>query len=53
MKFFKKMYANKFIRYSFIVLVLLFAAEGFILTASFFAIKLHLFNDPGAVDYND
>lgn len=53
MKFFNRMYANKFIRYSFIAFVLLFAAEGFILTASFFAIKLHLFNDPGAVDYND
>ena len=31
----------------------LFAAFGFILTVSFFAIKLHIFNDPGAVDYND
>lgn len=53
MNFIQKISTNKFLRYSFIGLVLLFALEGFILTASYFAIKMHIFNDPGAVDYND
>ena len=49
----KRLFQNKYVKYSVITLILLFAAEGFILTASYFAIKLHIFNDPGAVDYND
>ncbi len=49
----KRLLKNKFLRYTVIVLVLLFAAEGFILTVSYFAIKMHIFNDPGAVDFND
>ncbi len=53
MNIIQKITANKIVRYSFIALVLLFALEGFVLTASYFAIKLHILNDPGAVDYND
>lgn len=30
-----------------------FAIVGFVLTGTYVAIKLHLTNDPGAVDYND
>lgn len=44
---------NRLFRTTFVIVVLLFAIIGFVLTTSFFAIKLHLFNDPGAVDYND
>ncbi len=50
---FKKLQTNKSLRISTIIVVLAFALIGFVLTTSFFAIKLHLFNDPGAVDYND
>ncbi|MEI8204592.1 MAG: hypothetical protein WCH34_16345 [Bacteroidota bacterium] len=35
------------------VVVILFALIGFGLTSAFFAIKLHLTNDPGTVDVND
>ena len=44
---------NKKLRITIYVLLILYAIIGFVLTTSFFAIKLHLFNDPGAVDYND
>lgn len=48
-----KLKNNRFLRISAMIFVVLFALIGFVLTTSFFAIKLHLFNDPGAVDYND
>jgi hypothetical protein len=48
-----KLKNNKVLRITTLTVVLLFALIGFVLTSSFFAIKLHLFNDPGAVDYND
>jgi len=44
---------NKKLRITIYVLLILYAIIGFVLTTSFFAIKLHLFNDPGAVDFND
>ncbi|MEI6823812.1 MAG: hypothetical protein WCL51_17925 [Bacteroidota bacterium] len=44
---------NKKLRITIYVLFILYAIIGFVLTTSFFAIKLHLFNDPGAVDFND
>jgi len=47
--FFKK----KYIRIPLIILILGFAIYGFMLTAAYFAVKLHLTNDPGGVDYND
>jgi len=50
---FKKLQSNKSLRITTTILVLVFSLIGFVLTTSFFAIKLHLFNDPGAVDYND
>ena len=50
---FKKLKQNKAIRYSSIILTVLFALIGFMLTTAFVGIKLHVFNDPGAVDYND
>jgi len=34
-------------------IILLFAIYGFVLTASYFAVKLHITDDPGGVDYND
>lgn len=40
----------KYLLYS---IILVFAFIGFILTGSYFAIKLHITDDPGAVDYND
>lgn len=50
---FNKIRNNKLLRYLTISLILLFALNGFVLTFAFVGIKLHLFNDPGAVDYND
>ncbi len=49
----KKIKKNKFIKYSVIIITILFAIEGFLMTATFVGIKLHIFKDPGAVDYND
>lgn len=49
----KKIIIHPVLKKILVILLLLFAAEGFILTASFFAIKLHLFNDPGSVDKSD
>jgi hypothetical protein len=50
---FKRIRNNKLLKYLTISLILLFALNGFVLTFAFIGIKLHLFNDPGAVDYND
>jgi hypothetical protein len=33
--------------------IVVFALIGFFLTTAFFAVKLHVTNDPGAVDFND
>ncbi len=44
---------RKFLKYTSYSLVGLFALIGFFLTTAFFAVKLHLTDDPGAVDYND
>ncbi len=49
----RKLKQYKYIWYTTIISTLLFAIIGFILTAGFIGIKLHLFNDPGGVDYND
>ena len=40
----------RFFGFGFIVV---FALIGFFLTTAFFAVKLHVTDDPGAVDYND
>jgi hypothetical protein len=50
---FKRIKNNKLLKYLTISIILLFALNGFVLTFAFVGIKLHLFNDPGAVDYND
>lgn len=50
---YQRLKKNKTIRYTTITVILLFALNGFVLTSAFIGIKLHLFNDPGAVDYND
>lgn len=50
---FKRIFQNKAVRIITISVVLLFAGIGFVLTVGFFGVKLHLFNDPGGVDYND
>jgi hypothetical protein len=50
---FKKISQNKLFKYTAITIILLFALNGFVLTSAFIGVKLHLFNDPGAVDYND
>ena len=48
------MFKNKSLfRYVFNGIVILFAFIGFILTGSYLAIKLHITDDPGGVDYND
>ena len=44
---------KKFAKISGIVVVIIYALIGFFLTSAFFAIKLHITNDPGAVDFND
>jgi len=49
----KKLLKNKIVNISLKTVIVVFAIIGFVLTTSFFAIKLHIFNDPGAVDYND
>lgn len=40
----------KYFGYTFVIV---FALIGFFLTTAFFAIKLHVTDDPGTVDYND
>lgn len=50
---FKKLKQNKAIRFTTKAFIVLFALVGFMLTTAFVGIKLHVFNDPGAVDYND
>ena len=49
----KKLKQNKAIRFTTKAFIVLFALVGFMLTTAFVGIKLHVFNDPGAVDYND
>ncbi|NVO02401.1 MAG: hypothetical protein HXX09_06820 [Bacteroidetes bacterium] len=44
---------KKVAKISGIVIVIIYALIGFFLTSAFFAIKLHITNDPGAVDFND
>ncbi|OFY34747.1 MAG: hypothetical protein A2275_14025 [Bacteroidetes bacterium RIFOXYA12_FULL_35_11] len=45
--------ANRKFRYFILGAIAVFATIGFVLTGAFLAVKLHLTNDPGAVDYND
>ncbi len=47
------MMQKKFIQYIIYGVVLFFAFVGFVLTGTYVAVKLHITNDPGAVDYND
>jgi len=49
----KSFFNRKYIRIPLTLIVLGFAAYGFVLTAAYFAVKLHLTDDPGGVDYND
>jgi hypothetical protein len=49
----KSYYQKKYVRNVLIFIILGFAVIGFGLTAAFFAVKLHLTDDPGNVDYND
>jgi hypothetical protein len=49
----EKSASRKALKYLLYGLTILFALIGFFLTTAFFAVKLHLTNDPGAVDYND
>lgn len=44
---------RKLIKYTGYGFVLVFALIGLFLTTAFFAVKLHVTDDPGAVDYND
>lgn len=44
---------RKPLKYLLYGLTIIFALIGFFLTSAFFAVKLHLTNDPGGVDYND
>mgnify|MGYP006869357050 CR=1 FL=1 len=49
----KRFSMKKFFRYFFYSVILLFAFIGFGLTSAYFAVKLHITNDPGGVDKND
>ncbi len=49
----KKCTSRKSLKFLLYGLTILFALIGFFLTSAFVAVKLHLTNDPGAVDYND
>jgi hypothetical protein len=44
---------HKLLKYFSVGFVVVFALIGFFLTTAFFAIKLHVTDDPGAVDFND
>ncbi len=44
---------NKVLRRIIFAVVVLYALAGFFLITVFIAVKLHLTNDPGAVDFND
>jgi hypothetical protein len=50
---FKTYYEKKLVRRTIVLFVLGFAVIGFGLTAAFFAVKWHITDDPGNVDYND
>jgi len=49
----KKNTTHKSLKYILYGFTIIFALIGFFLTSAFFAVKFHLTNDPGAVDYND
>lgn len=49
----KRFSFKKFARYSLYTVIVFFAIIGFGLTTAYFAVKLHLTNDPGGVDKND
>src|ERR1035437_1707666 len=44
---------HKILRFFGVGFIVVFALIGFFLTTAFFAVKLHVTNDPGAVDFND
>ncbi len=44
---------RKALYYTYTAFLYLFAIYGFGLTAAFFGVKLHIFDDPGGVDQND
>ena len=44
---------NKIIRVLFFIFLSLFALIGLFFTGTFIAVRFHVTNDPGAVDYND
>lgn len=50
---FKNFINKKFVKIPLIIIILLFAAEGFLLTATYVGMKFQLFKVEGAVDYND
>lgn len=49
----KKGLPDNWIRFLGFGFIVVFALIGFFLTTAFFAVKLHVTDDPGAVDYND
>jgi hypothetical protein len=52
-RFIKNLKEKKYLKYILIGIIFTYAGIGFFLTSAFFAVKLHLTDDPGAVDYND
>lgn len=44
---------RNWLKYFGVGFIVLFALIGFLLTSAFFAVKLHITNDPGGVDHND
>lgn len=53
MSFIKKLFAKKYFKLIAISIIGIYALIGFFLTSAYFAVKWHLTNDPGAVDFND
>jgi len=49
----KRSFYNRLLKYFGGGFIIVFALIGLFLTTAFFAIKLHVTDDPGAVDYND
>ncbi len=48
-----RVFHQKWLKYFGVGFIIIFALIGFFLTSAFFAIKLHVTDDPGAVDFND
>ncbi|MFH0894481.1 MAG: hypothetical protein V2A54_08595 [Bacteroidota bacterium] len=53
MSFIKKLFAKKWFKIPFFIILVGYALAGFILTTVYFAVRMGITNDPGTVDKND